>query len=238
MQVSTWEKESFYAPADIIIAGAGFVGLWSAYYLKKKQPDLRITVIDRGAIPTGASTRNAGFACFGSVTELMSDVATLGEDKMLQLVEMRYKGLKRIRKVFGKKEIDYAKCGGYEIIPSVTPDRYKELQWQVKWLNRLLAPVTQTRSTFTFADNAIQKFGFTGIEHIIYNDLEGSLHPGKLCQGLLQQVQAMKVNVLTATTIDHFEETSSNVIVHTNKKVGANEGISTTSNISITASKL
>ncbi|MFL5809244.1 MAG: FAD-dependent oxidoreductase, partial [Flavisolibacter sp.] len=60
--VSIWEKETFYAPQDVVIAGSGFVGLWSAFFLKKKKPKLKITVVDRGLIPTGASTRNAGFA--------------------------------------------------------------------------------------------------------------------------------------------------------------------------------
>ncbi|WP_315816304.1 FAD-dependent oxidoreductase [Paraflavitalea speifideaquila] len=36
MQISIWEKESFYAPKDIIIIGSGLVGLWSAYYIKNK----------------------------------------------------------------------------------------------------------------------------------------------------------------------------------------------------------
>ena len=103
MHISLWEKESFYAPSDIVIAGSGFAGLWSAYYLKKKDPGLRITIVDRGIIPTGASTRNAGFACFGSVTELIKDTAMMGEERMLWLVEMRYRGLSKIRKVFRKK---------------------------------------------------------------------------------------------------------------------------------------
>ena len=115
VQLSVWEKESFFAPADIVIAGSGLVGLWSAYYLKKKSPSLRITVVERGLIPTGASTRNAGFACFGSLTELVADARQIGEDKMLELVEMRFKGIKRIRKTFGDAEIDYEKHGGYEL---------------------------------------------------------------------------------------------------------------------------
>ena len=82
MTPSLWEKESFYSHSDVIIAGSGFTGLWSAYYLKKKHPRLSITVIDRGIIPTGASTRNAGFACFGSVTELIKDTAMMGEERM------------------------------------------------------------------------------------------------------------------------------------------------------------
>jgi len=50
-------ERNFYAPQDIVIAGSGFVGLWSAFYLKKQDPKLKITIIDKGIIPTGASTR-------------------------------------------------------------------------------------------------------------------------------------------------------------------------------------
>ena len=91
--ISIWEKETFYAPQDVVIAGSGFAGLWSAFQLKKKHPALKITIVDLGVIPTGASTRNAGFACFGSLSEVVYDAQTMGTDKMLQFVEMRYKGL-------------------------------------------------------------------------------------------------------------------------------------------------
>src|SRR5579863_3093098 len=114
--LSIWEKESFFAPADIVIAGSGFVGLWSAYYLKRAHPSLSVTIVERGAIPTGASTRNAGFACFGSLTELIADAKKMGEDRMLELVEMRYKGLRRIRKTFSDKKTGYKTYGGYELI--------------------------------------------------------------------------------------------------------------------------
>ena len=219
MHISLWEKESFYSPSDIIIAGSGFVGLWSAYYLKKKNPHLSITVVDRGVIPTGASTRNAGFACFGSVTELMKDTAIMGEDMMLWLVEMRYRGLSKIRKVFPKKDIDYINSGGYEIIPSDKDERYKELEWQVKRLNKLLSPVTGTRKVFRFEDEKISEFELSDIGRIISNDLEGCLHPGKLCQSLLQLVQSMGVKVLSGITIESFEETNDAVTLYIDKGI-------------------
>ena len=217
MTPSLWEKESFYSPSDIIIAGSGFVGLWSAYYLKKKHPHLAVTVIDRGIIPAGASTRNAGFACFGSVTELIKDTAMMGEERMLWLVEMRYKGLSKIRKVFRKKDIDYINSGGYEIIPSFRDDRYNELEWQVKWLNKIVSPVLGERKIYRFADEKIKDFELAEVGHIISNDLEGCLHPGKLCQLLLQLVQGMGVKVFTGVTIDRFEENNDAVTLYTDR---------------------
>lgn len=219
MQTSLWEKESFFSPSDVIIAGSGFVGLWSAYYLKKKQPGLKITVVDSGFIPAGASTRNAGFACFGSVTELMRDVAELGEDKMLSLVEMRFKGLARIRKVFKKKEIDYSNSGGYELILSADADRYKELSHQIKWLNHVLSPLLKSKKIFQFSDKNITRFGLSGISNIISNELEGYLHPGKLCQALLRKVQSMGVTVIPATEITHYDESLTGVSIYTDKNI-------------------
>lgn len=116
LPVSVWEKESFFAPRDFIIVGSGFTGLWSAYYLKKRFPEKSVLILERGIIPSGASSRNAGFACFGSFTELQSDSNNLGESEMLELMEMRFKGLEKIRKKFGHPSIDYENLGGYELI--------------------------------------------------------------------------------------------------------------------------
>jgi len=123
LPLSVWESESFFAAKDIIVIGSGFTGLWSAYYLKKHYPDKSIVILERGIIPSGASSRNAGFACFGSFTELESDTSQHGENEMLALVEMRFKGLEKIRKKFSEDRIGYENLGGYELVsPAQFPD--------------------------------------------------------------------------------------------------------------------
>lgn len=213
MTLSLWEKESFYAPSDVIILGGGFVGLWSAYYLKKKDPRLKITIIERGNIPMGASTRNAGFACFGSVTELIQDTALMGEEQMLSLVEMRYRGILKINKTFKRRQIDYEKSGGYEMIPVVN-ERINELEWQVKWLNKQLAAGLKEKKVFRFANEKIDKFGFSDVGHLIENELEGTLHPGKLCQALTQLVQEKGVTILSGTEVEGYDEEGEGVVVY------------------------
>ena len=125
---SIWEKESFLAQQDVIIVGSGFAGLWSALYLKKNNPKSKITIVDRGIFPTGASSRNAGFACFGSLSELMYDSKTMGADKMLEVVEMRFKGLERIQKYFSADDIDFELCGGYELFDNSGKYTKEELE--------------------------------------------------------------------------------------------------------------
>ncbi len=213
--LSIWEKESFFAPRDIVIAGSGLVGLWSAYFLKKKNPALSIAILERGMIPTGASTRNAGFACFGSATELIADTMTLGEDPMLELVEMRYKGLKKIRKIFGNKAISYERYGGYELISEQQGMDMDILRSNIDRLNRKMKKIVKKEKTFRLNDDKIKEFGFAGIQHLIENPMEGQLHSGKLCLALLKEVQSMGVLVLNNSPIEGFDKVSDGVLLKT-----------------------
>jgi glycine/D-amino acid oxidase-like deaminating enzyme len=62
--LSLWEKQSFLE-YDVIVVGAGITGLSTAVSIKEKNPKISVLVVERGILPTGASTKNAGFACFG-----------------------------------------------------------------------------------------------------------------------------------------------------------------------------
>ena len=202
--VSIWEKETFYAPQDVIIVGSGFVGLWSAFFLKKENPSLKITIVDRGIIPTGASTRNAGFACFGSLSEVVHDAQLMGTNKMLALVEMRFKGLERIRQYF-KKGIDFDLCGGYELYDNSQKVSTDQVRQNIEYINSLFKPITGKKKTYHLSDDRIGDFGFGNTKHLVMNNREGYLHSGKLVQALLTKVQGMGVQVFNQISVDSFQ---------------------------------
>jgi len=218
-ELSFWEKETFYAHRDIIVIGSGLVGLWSAYYMKKNVPHANILIVDRGNIPTGASTRNAGFACIGSATELLAHARAAGEQKMLEMVAMRYEGLSRIQKVFGKKEIEYERYGGYELITDKQYGKLKQLKNDLGWLNITLRKAIKNEKTFRVADKKIKDFGFKQTSHLIESKTEAQLHSGKLLQALLKKVQGMGVQVFTQTEIKSFQKTGGKIILQTNLPV-------------------
>lgn len=215
--MSIWEQETFYAPQDIVIVGSGFVGLWCAFQLKKRRPKLKITIVDRGVIPTGASTRNAGFACFGSLSEVVYDAQTMGSDKMLHLVEMRYKGLERIQKYFDDDMIDFELCGGYELYDYTDKFSTEQVQQNIEYINSLFKPITGKKKTYKLVDEYIQPFGFGNTRHLVKNNLEGYLHSGKLIQGLLSRVQGMGVQVFTHTGIKSFETKGNKIELQTSQ---------------------
>ena len=74
MKWSYWERETWFKDLDLAVIGSGIVGLTTAIYYKQKHPDKKVVVLEKGSLPKGASTKNAGFACFGSVSEILSDL--------------------------------------------------------------------------------------------------------------------------------------------------------------------
>lgn len=213
---SYWELESFYSPQDIIIAGGGFAGLWSAYYLKKINPHLKILIIEKNTFPTGASTRNAGFACFGTVTELMSDAKISGTEKMLDLVTYRHKGLKKINKAFSPEEINYKQHGGYELITGRQYTSTRQVEDDINWLNHSLQQTVGHKNIFRLADKKIRQFNFQNTAHLIENKLEAQLHPGLLMQVLIRRLQVMGVTMMTGTELKSFEESNGDLSIQTN----------------------
>lgn len=219
LTASVWEKETYYAPRDFVIAGSGVVGLWTAYYLKKRFKRARILIAERGLIPSGASTRNAGFACIGSPTELLSDARKMGEQRMLEIVAMRYEGLRRIRKTFSAKEIGYEHHGGYELITPGLYKKQKQLKNDVGWLNLTLRKAIREDKTFRLADKQIKSFGFGRTAHLVSAAAEAQLHSGLLVQALARKVQSMGVDILTGVEIKSYERNGGRLILNSNLAV-------------------
>jgi glycine/D-amino acid oxidase-like deaminating enzyme len=191
--------------------------LWTALEIKNKHPKAKITIIEKGTIPTGASTRNAGFACFGSPSEMLHDVAFIGEDKMWSIVEMRYKGITKIRKHFKDKQISYDSCGGYECFKIGTHD-LEDTRNNLSWLNRGLKKITGKKNSFQFCDNKLKKYNLSGFESMVENKNEGGLHSGKLVSALIKRVQSAGVQILYGIEITGWEDVGNKVSIQTNKR--------------------
>ena len=113
--LSFWEKDAL-VEYDYIVVGGGIVGLSTAIDLKEKERSSSVLLLEAGLFPTGASTKNAGFACFGSLTEILADLEKLEPNEVQDLVALRWIGLKRLRERLGDKAIDYKNYGGYELL--------------------------------------------------------------------------------------------------------------------------
>ena len=121
---------------DFAIVGSGIVGLNCAISLKRKHPNAKILVLEKGTLPQGASTKNAGFACFGSLSELIDDLKTHSEQEVFNLVDKRWKGLKLLRENLGDQNIDFQQNKGFELCE--TKEFFEECIAKKEQINQLL----------------------------------------------------------------------------------------------------
>jgi len=207
MEWSYWEQDIGWDQADLIIIGGGIVGLNAALETKRLKPEARVIILDRGMYPIGASTRNAGFACFGSVSELQVDVQDIGMDGMAALVEKRWEGLSALRAMHGDEALDYRSCGGFELFREGDESLYHSALEDMEAINQALHPIFG-EAVFQPSHSAIDSFGFRGFIGAIHNPFEGSLHPGRMMDSLRAKCQDTGIQILGGAEV---EEVSADV---------------------------
>lgn len=212
-KISFWERESFFQ-YDYIIVGSGIVGCMTALHLREKYPTAKIIIVERGLLPTGASTRNAGFACIGSIAEIVSDIKTMGKQKANDLVTMRYKGLQKLRTIVGDENMDFNNCGGYELLQS------NETQFidNIDAINESLQNEIGIANNFYQNDHLINTFHFNKnkFKHLIVCRCDGHIHTGKLMQTLLAKCMQQQIEIKTNCEVVKVESSSNKaeIIIH------------------------
>lgn len=202
---SYWEKKAFLSGYDVIIIGSGIVGLSAALHLKTKHPELNVGVLEAGFLPAGASTKNAGFACFGSISEIIEELKTSKEADFLNLVEMRWKGLERLRKNLGDHAISFEQCGGYEVFKNSESAYANECIDSIPYFNSLLKQVIGKHDIYAVSNDKIAGFGFSGISKLIGNKYEGQIDTGKMMRALLSKVQGLGVPIFNNCRVQKIE---------------------------------
>jgi len=210
MEFSYWELKEWFSQVDFTIVGSGIVGLNCAISLQDRYPSAKIVVLEKGMLPQGASTKNAGFACFGSLSELLDDLQTHSEQEVLSLVQKRWDGLQLLRKTLGDKAIDFQQKKGYELFTDEA--LYQQCFTQKSYINQLLDPVFKA-PVFSVSENT---FGFQKIcKNYGVNAFEGQIDTGKMMAALLAVAQKKGIRILNNCTVTAFTDTGSQVGIQT-----------------------
>ncbi|MDO6491301.1 MULTISPECIES: NAD(P)/FAD-dependent oxidoreductase [unclassified Cellulophaga] len=213
MNFSYWEHKTWLSAIDFTIVGSGIVGLNCALYLKERFPKAKILILEKGMLPQGASTKNAGFACFGSISEIVSDLDSHTEEEVVELVQKRLDGINLLRSNLGDKAIGYKNYGGHELFLESNSTLYQHCLSKLSGVNTLLNSVfkgdafVSTQNKFNF--NKIQK---NYITHIF----EAQIDTGKMMQSLLAKVIQKGILILNNTSVKAFTTTANGVAVETN----------------------
>lgn len=213
MNLSFWEYKTWLTNVDFTIVGSGIVGLNCALQLRKQHPTAKIIILEKGILPQGASTKNAGFACFGSLSEILDDLNTHSDEEVLNLVKRRCNGLQLLRETLGDATIDYQALGGYELFTKEDTELYETCLEKKEQINQLLFPVFHG-NVFREVPNTFQ---FQQIQsQYIFNTFEGQIDTGNMMNALLKKVVSNNIQILNSVTVDGFSESGNAVYINTN----------------------
>lgn len=213
MNLSYWEIKSWLTNIDFTIVGSGIVGLSCALHLKQQYTKAKILILEKGMLPQGASTKNAGFACFGSLSELIDDLKSHTEKDIIELIKKRINGLELLRKILGDKAINYQNYGGYELFSETDNQLFENCISQKDRINKMLHPIFNA-SVFTLKSNS---FNFQKIKsQYVFNPYEGQIDTGHMMEALLKKVQSKGIKILNNIVVENFEDNNNLVKIKTN----------------------
>ena len=215
------------AEADVAIVGAGFTGLWTAYYLTRADPTLKVVVLEREHAGFGASGRNGGWcsALFPSSWEKLARFPGASRESARALAQAMRDSITEVGKVCTDEDIeaDFARGGTIVLARSaaqVTRARAEAAdsgEWgsDLRWLD---------------ADEATQRLGATGVLGATVTDECAALHPGKLVRALADVVSRRAVihEHTTVRSIEAGRVATDHGVVKAGTVVRATEGYTPT----------
>jgi glycine/D-amino acid oxidase-like deaminating enzyme len=213
--LSFWEK-NFFTNLDYVVIGSGILGLSTACSIKEKNPKAEILIVERGIIPSGASTKNAGFFTFGSLTEILADIARLGEEAAVGLVEKRINGIAILKSRLGENNIGYFNYGGYEIVN----DKYLSSLDKIDYINNLLNDIFRD-DAFVVKNEFIDVFGFSKefVKALIHSPFESQIDTGKMINALIKYARSLGINILNGCEIKKVEDKGNHVELQAYHKI-------------------
>jgi glycine/D-amino acid oxidase-like deaminating enzyme len=183
------------AVVDVAIVGAGYTGLWTAYYLLEAQPSLRIALVDKEIAGFGASGRNGGWCS----ALFPVSASTLSREHGQAAAVAQYRAMREsvgeVVRVAAAESIDAdLATGGTVVLARSQP------QWQ-----RARAEAVEAREfgidlDLLDADAAHRRARATGVLGGTYTPHCAAIHPGKLVRGLAGVVEARGATIFERTT--------------------------------------
>ncbi len=190
--------------ADVCIVGAGFTGLWTAYYLKRAQPDLRIVVLEREFAGFGASGRNGGWLSAELAGKREAYAATHGHDSVVDLMRAMRGAVDEVIGVAKAENIeaDIAKDGLLHVARTRAQigRLHESLRYEQDWGAGPQDFVELSRDEM---DDRIRVAGALGG---LFSPHCARVQPAKLVLGLARVVEAMGVTIFEQTTVSRIEQ--------------------------------
>jgi glycine/D-amino acid oxidase-like deaminating enzyme len=184
--------------ADIAILGAGYTGLWTAWYLARRDPSLRIIVVEREIAGFGASGRNGAW-CAPDLNISMTRLARLhGEDAARAMQQATYDAVDEVERAATEAGINVGFHKGGSIIVSRGPAGLPSLEEAVAEYERF---GFGDRYRLIEPDELATRIRIEGATRALVSDAAAVVHPGRLVRGLARAVERLGVRIVEGTGV-------------------------------------
>ncbi|SCG41336.1 NAD(P)/FAD-dependent oxidoreductase [Micromonospora inositola] len=185
--------------ADVVIVGAGYTGLWTAYYLAEADPTLRITVLEKEIAGYGASGRNGGWCSALFPTSLPALARRHGRDRALAMQRAMQETVREVGRVVAAEGIDCDWRPGGTVV----------LARSAAQLGRARAAVEEAREyglseedlVLLDAAEATARCAADGVRGGTYTPHCAAVHPARLVRGLARAVERRGVTIFERTPV-------------------------------------
>jgi glycine/D-amino acid oxidase-like deaminating enzyme len=188
--------------ADVAIVGAGFTGLWTAYYLKRAQPSLEVVVLERALAGFGASGRNGGW-----VSGFFSGPARVyerrgGRASYIALQRAMFDTVDEIAAVLSEHEIDADFIKGGNLTVALGAAQAQRLQAEVAHAR---AHGLDERDLRELAPGELeQRVHIAGASGATFSPHVARVHPAKLLTGLAAIIEQLGVRIHEQTPVSEI----------------------------------
>ena len=189
--------------ADVAIAGAGLTGMWTAYYLSKADPGLRIVLCEREIAGFGASGRNGGWCSALFPASLPKLERMAGRESAVTMYRAMQQTVDEVGKVAVAEGIDchWAKGGSVQFARSATQiERAREEVHEAR-----LFGFGEEDLRLLSAAQAQEFGGVSGVLGGVFTPHCAAIHPARLARGLAAVLAARGVTIYERTEVRRIE---------------------------------
>ena len=187
--------------SDVAILGAGYTGLWTAYYLLKRRPGLRIVIAEGEIAGFGASGRNGAW-CAPDLNISMERLAGLhGDDAARRIQQATYDAVDEVGRVAAAEGIDAGFHKGGELIVARGPHHVPAIEASLREYERF---GFGEHYRLLDAAGVAERVRIAGAVAGLWSDAAAIVHPGRLVRGLATLVERMGARIVERTPVSDF----------------------------------
>ncbi len=186
---------------DVAILGAGFTGLWTAYYLLRGNPALKVALIEKHIAGFGASGRNGAWCSAGFPVSLDLLEQRYGREQARAVGQTMVEAVDEVGRIIAEEQIDAQYRKGGELLVARGAQQLHAVQHEYETLKRLglagdceMLDATQTAERITIANTTAA----------LYNPSCAVIHPGRLVRGLARVVERYGGTIYEGTEVTSY----------------------------------